>query len=156
MSSERASDPDARGSYATTIQVRFSDTDALGHVNNASYAAYAETARLDFFATFGVSVNSIILAHLAIEYRRQVMLGDPVSVTTRIRFLGNTSITLEQHVISRDQIAAEIRSVVVFFNYRTGTKQQVPPDLRARILSSPDLAATPPSADTVDQSDGYR
>jgi acyl-CoA thioester hydrolase len=156
VSSGRASDPDARGSYATSIQVRFSDTDALGHVNNASYAAYAETARLDFLARFGVSVNSIILAHLAIEYRRQIVLGDPVSVATRIRRLGNTSLTLEQHVISRDQIAAEIRSVVVFFNYCTGHKQQVPPDVRARILSTPDLAATAASADTVDQSDGYR
>jgi acyl-CoA thioester hydrolase len=151
-----ASDPDGRSSYTTEIQVRFSDTDALGHLNNASYAAYAETARLDFFARLGVSVNSIILAHLAIEYRRQIMLGDPVSVTTRIRSLGNTSITLEQDVVSRDQIAAEIRSVVVFFNYGAGDKRQVPPDLRARIVSSPDSAVTPTNSDEPDQSDGYR
>ena len=156
MSTGHASDPGVRGSYATEIQVRFSDTDALGHLNNTSYAAYAETARLDFFARLGVSVNSIILAHLAIQYRRQIMLGDPVSVTTRIRSLGNTSITLEQDVVSRDQIAAEIRSIVVFFNYGAGNKRQVPPDLRARIMSSPDFAVTHASSDEADQSDGYR
>ena len=106
------------GRFSTAIQVRFNDTDALGHVNNASYAEYAETARLSFFAQFGVHVSSIILAHLAIEYRRQVVLCDSVTILTRVVFLGNTSITLEQQVLADGRIAAEIRSVVVFFGRR--------------------------------------
>ena len=31
--------------YHTDIQVRFNDTDALGHVSNIAFALYAEQAR---------------------------------------------------------------------------------------------------------------
>ena len=156
MSSQQTADPSNPGAYATEIQVRFSDTDGLGHVNNGSYAEYAETARLDFFARFGVSVNSIILANLAIDYRRQILFGDPISVTTRVGFLGKSSIKLEQQVLSRGHIAAEIHSVVVFFNYEAGQKQEIPAGLRTCIVSSPDFAHTRASGDDADQSDGYR
>lgn len=155
MSSSQTADS-IKPAYATEIQVRFSDTDALGHVNNGSYATYGETARLDFFARFGVRVTSIILAHLAIEYKRQIMLGDPVSVTTRITSLGKTSITLEQQVVSRGHIAAEIRSVVVCFDYEAGQKREIPAEMRARIMSSPDFVVTRASREDADQSDGYR
>ena len=36
-------------SHNTNIQVRFVDTDALGHVNNSAFAHYAEDARIRFF-----------------------------------------------------------------------------------------------------------
>lgn len=152
----QVSDPDVRGYFSTEIQVRFSDTDALGHLNNASYAAYAETARLDFLAKFGIGVSSIILAQLAIEYKKQILLGDPVSVRTRAVFLGNTSLTLEQYIVSREQIAARIRSVVVFFDYAAGRKRAIPADFRARLMGSPDFALSGIDSYEADQSDGYR
>ena len=51
--------------HRTDIQVRFGDTDALGHVNNASFAAYAELARLDFFPS-----RSLILTLFFARQRR--------------------------------------------------------------------------------------
>ena len=33
----------------TTLQVRFNECDALGHVNNAVYYTYMETARTELF-----------------------------------------------------------------------------------------------------------
>jgi len=156
MSPQQAADPGRPAAHATEIQVRFSDSDGLGHVNNGSYAQYAETARLDFFAQFGVRVTSIILANLAIDYRRQIVFGDPVSVTTRVIYLGTTSIKLEQQVLSRGHVAAEIHSVVVFFSYGEGHKQEIPSELRARLENSADVAHTRAGRNDADQSDGYR
>jgi acyl-CoA thioester hydrolase len=39
--------PDFRFNYP--IEVRFSDTDAMGHVNNAVYLTYFEQARLAYW-----------------------------------------------------------------------------------------------------------
>jgi len=156
MSPPQTADPGNPAAHATEIQVRFSDTDGLGHVNNGSYAEYAETARLDFFSRFGVRVTSIILANLAIAYRRQIVFGDPVSVTTRVSYLGTTSIKLEQQVLSRGHVAAEIHSVIVFFSYGEGQKQEIPSELRARLESSPDVAHARAGGNDADQSDGYR
>ena len=156
MSVPQTADPAKPAVHATEIQVRFSDTDGLGHVNNGSYAEYAETARLDFFSRFGVRVTSIILANLAIAYRRQIVFGDPVSVTTRVSYLGTTSIKLEQQVLSHGHVAADIHSVVVFFSYGEGHKQEIPSELRARLESSADVAHTRAGGNDTDQSDGNR
>ena len=39
--------------HHTELQMRFSDTDALGHVNNIAFASYAETGRVDFLKRLG-------------------------------------------------------------------------------------------------------
>src|SRR4051794_32100532 len=80
--------------HRTDIQMRFGDTDALGHINNASFASYAELGRLDFLSKLGGSVRSLILASLYIDFRRQVNLGDRLYVESWVSKLGRTSVTL--------------------------------------------------------------
>jgi acyl-CoA thioester hydrolase len=103
--------------HTTAIQVRFSDTDALGHVNNTSYAAYAELARYDFFAAVGHEARSLILANLSIDFRAQVRMGAVVTVETTVTRLGTSSITLQHHILADGALAAETSSVVVTFDY---------------------------------------
>lgn len=106
-------------SHRTDIQVRFADTDAQGHLNNGSYAIYAETARLTFFRSLGKDVASLILARLAIDFRRQVKFGAKVSVDTWVERVGNTSVTLHHAMLADDEVAADVQSVVVRFDYAT-------------------------------------
>jgi acyl-CoA thioester hydrolase len=130
--------------HRTDIQVRFNDTDAMGHLNNTSYSAYAELARLDFFTQLGEQSRALILAHLAIDFRHQVRLGEAVHVRTWVERLGKSSITLRQEVIARtatgDVCAAEMRSVVVCFDYETDRPRDMPPAVRAAM--APYLAAS--------------
>lgn len=44
--------------HPTDIQVRFSDTDAQGHLNNTAYAVYAELARADLLGACALRVPS--------------------------------------------------------------------------------------------------
>lgn len=39
------------------VNVRFSETDALGHINNTSYFIYLEEARMKFFEALGLATN---------------------------------------------------------------------------------------------------
>jgi len=112
------------------IQMRFGDTDALGHVNNASFASYAEVARLDFLRLFGKSVRSLILASLHIDFRRQVKFDESVHVETYVQRLGTTSITLVQTVFAGDERAADVRSTVVYFDYANGKSRELTPEMR--------------------------
>ncbi len=119
--------------HRTAIQMRFSDTDALGHINNGSFAIYAETARLALVRELGDAFQSLILAHLSIDFRRQVMFGEPVEVDTEVVKLGTTSITMRQVVRAAGEPAAEVQSVVVLFDYATQRPQPLSPDARARL-----------------------
>lgn len=113
------------------IQVRFNDTDALGHLNNTAYATYAELARVHFVEALGIVTRNVILAHLALDFKRQVHFGDRVQVTTGVEKLGRTSITLKQQILANGELAALVRSVVVHFDYQQNRPLPLPEAMRA-------------------------
>ncbi|MGK2850292.1 MAG: acyl-CoA thioesterase [Candidatus Limnocylindrales bacterium] len=65
--------------HRVTNDVRFADTDAMGHVNNAVYLTYCETARIRYWtdvtgepvAARHHGAESLILAEARITYRAQ-------------------------------------------------------------------------------------
>jgi len=106
-----------RRRHRTAIQMRFSDTDALGHLNNGSYAIYAEIARIEFLGILGETRRSMILAHLELDFRRQVRWGESVEVETWVERIGNTSVTLRHVLWTAKACASDVRAVVVHFDY---------------------------------------
>ena len=119
--------------HRTEIQVRFNDTDALGHLNNTAYALYAEQGRVDFLDRFRSKGVYLILAHISLDFLRQVRFRDAVYVLTRVAKLGRTSITLEQEIYGNDALAARSCSVVVLFDYDAQKPVPVPGVVRAQL-----------------------
>jgi acyl-CoA thioester hydrolase len=116
--------------HRTDIQVRFGDTDALGHLNNTAFAAYAEHARLSLFRSLEATAQGFILAHLSIDFLKQVGFDDRVYVLTAVERLGNTSMRLRQEIFASDELAAKARSVVVVFDYASQKPAPIPDPLR--------------------------
>ena len=123
--------------FETGVEVRFSDLDPMGHVNNAVYATYCEQARVAFFArVFGVEEASgfeFILARLEIDYRRPVLMGDPLRVALRISAVGASSFAFEYRLTVHGERVAEARSVQVFFDYTRHTKVAIPGPFREKL-----------------------
>lgn len=117
--------------HRTDIQVRFNDTDALGHINNTSYALYAELSRIQFLHDVGAQVTSLILAHLSLDFRKQVKFGEEVFINTWVEKLGSSSVTLAQEVMSEGDVVAQIKSVVVHFDYEAQKAKPIPDEVRA-------------------------
>lgn len=120
--------------HETEIQVRFSDTDALGHVNNASFAQYSEIGRLAFGSDTGQQVTSLILARLAIDFRAQINLGDKVIIRTWVERIGRSSITMKQTIMAGDRIAADVGCVIVYFDYETNRPRELTTELKTPML----------------------
>lgn len=123
------------GAHRTPVQMRFADTDALGHVNNGSFVLYAETARLQFLGDLGTQVGSLILAHLAIDFRRQVLFGVPLVVESWVERIGTSSVTILHAIRAGDAVAAEVRSVVVSFDYAAQRASPWPAAMRAALAA---------------------
>lgn len=119
--------------HRTELQMRFSDTDALGHVNNVAYTAYAETGRVDFLRRLGRSMSSLILASVTIDYRRQVTFGESIAIDTWVEALGRSSITLGQTIVAAGERAADVRSVVVHFDYASNRPVELTAAIRAEL-----------------------
>jgi len=117
------------------LQLRFGDTDALGHVNNAVYASYAELGRIDYIRRVGLPPTGSILARLAMDFRRQVKLGERCHITTEMARVGTTSVTMRQVMYAGDEVACEYEAVVVWFDYATNRPVPIPPEQRALMES---------------------
>lgn len=115
----------------TPLQLRYGDTDALGHVNNAVFASFAEVGRIAFVKEVNLPIANFILARIAMDFRRQVYLLDDVTMTTEISHVGNSSITFTQVVYANGEVAAEIEAVAVWFDFETQRPTRVPNEVRA-------------------------
>lgn len=103
-------------SAVVSISTRWSDFDALGHVNNAVYLTYGEVGRDQMFREIiGDAFLDLVIAHLEIDFRREIALGvEEVTVTSRLVSLGRTSVrTEEQILLPGGDVAATITTVVV-------------------------------------------
>jgi acyl-CoA thioester hydrolase len=112
------------------VQVRFADTDAMGHVNNAAYLTFVEAARIDWWAAVAgepilrepARAEGLILAEASVAFRAPVFFGDRVVVETRATGIGRTSLALEHRVTAqRDgepcRLVATCQSVIVRYDY---------------------------------------
>jgi acyl-CoA thioester hydrolase len=125
---------DLPGDFAHTVEidVRFADTDAMGHVNNAKYLTYCEMARIRYWtdvtgepiAPGHEGAESLILAEARITYRAPVFHGERVTVETRATRLGRSSFILEHRLTARlpgeaPRLVATSESVMVRYDYAT-------------------------------------
>ena len=114
------------------VEVRLSDTDAMGHVNNAKYLTYCEIARTRYWtditgepiALGTEGAESLILAEARITYRAPAFHGEVVTVETRATRIGRSSFTLEHRLLAcvpgeTPRLVAISESILVRYDYAT-------------------------------------
>jgi acyl-CoA thioester hydrolase len=133
--------------YQHSMEVRFGDTDALGHINNATYLSYFEAARAGYYeALMGTPFNTgqdaarftFLIAEASVHYRSPGFFGDRVVVDCRIPWAGRSSFGLEYRVRSEGspslgpRLLADGETVQVMFDLRAERVTRLPADLRER------------------------
>ena len=124
------------------IPVAWGDMDAMGHVNNAVYFRYFETARLECFAGLGLTsfeeTGGIgpILHSASCRYRIPLTHPDTVTVGVQVGDVGPDRFEMRYRVVSHRHgaVAADGESVIVTFDYAAGRKAEVSEKLRERLL----------------------
>jgi acyl-CoA thioester hydrolase len=118
--------------HRVQIDVRFADTDAMGHVNNAVYLTYCEIARIRYWTDVTAEpialgtegAESLILAEARITYRAPAFHGERVTVETRASRIGRTSFTLEHRLTAcvpggDPRLVAVSESILIRYDYAT-------------------------------------
>lgn len=124
--------------HRTSVQVRFRDIDAFGHVNNSVVSSYVEQARVTYLGDV-LGLNPIgpedrmplILAMIRIDYRAPIFLEDRVDIGSRVDWLGTTSIGMSHELRAGDgRTLAQSSSVLVTYDYAQARPMPVPDDWR--------------------------
>ena len=116
--------------FATTVEVRWRDLDAMNHVNNAVYFTYLEQARVHYLRELGLipempSGVGFILAEARCQYTSPLTLGERVTVRIRVSDLGRSSFVFTYRMEGQDgRLVAEARSTQVCYDY--GKERSIP------------------------------
>ena len=110
--------------FHVNIQTRWRDLDAFGHVNNAVFATYIETARGTLFKRWSLPFDgtgkSLIVASMTINYLKQLKHPSNIIVGLKINKVGNTSFNIESYIFNEKDIENPIATsnvVIVCFDF---------------------------------------
>jgi acyl-CoA thioester hydrolase len=122
--------------FEHSVDVRWRDVDALGHVNHAVFLTYFEEGRDAFFKqTFGGEPDYVV-ARLEVDLRAEVRYPERrVRVRLAVERLGTTSLTTRETILTpSNEIAAEARVVTVRWDRRARKPVPFSESERARLV----------------------
>jgi acyl-CoA thioester hydrolase len=124
--------------FKQTIIPRFSETDALGHINNTVLPVWFESARIDVFKVFDEDLNlqawKLIIANLNVDFKKQIYYGQDVEIQTYIEKIGNSSFVIYQEAHQNGEIAAVGRCTMVHFDYDLQQAAPLPDAIRDKLV----------------------
>jgi acyl-CoA thioester hydrolase len=123
------------------VTVRWGDMDSMGHVNNAKYFTYCESARMSYFAAIGMydhregDKHGPALAAAHLNFRAQVRYPADLDVLTRVSEIGRSSFRMEYEIVQRDsrERVADGHGIIVWVDYATGRSTPMPESLKQAI-----------------------
>ena len=125
----------------THIRPRFCETDALGHINNTAVPVWFEEGRLDIFQLFNPSLRvsdwNVILRKFEIDFVAQIQPVHPVTVTSGIGAIGNSSFRVIQIARQNDAVVATGDTVMVHFDFDAQRPAPLPQRIRGILEQHP-------------------
>lgn len=130
--------------YDTHINVRFGETDAMGHVNNVSYYIYFEQARVEFLKNLGYTIGqsssdlNFVVVHTSCDYIKQAYFDQRLVITTSVSKIGTKSFTLNYDVkdAKTDSLIAKGTSVAVIMDEKSEGAAEIPDYFRESLQSA--------------------
>jgi acyl-CoA thioester hydrolase len=127
--------------FQLDIDVIFRDIDAMGHVNNAVYFTFMETARTTFFINRLQLADPkdlpVIVAEATCTYLAPLRLGESLRIQLGVSRIGNRSFDLSYRMTAGDDnLVARAKTVMVTYDYEQRAAIPIPAQLKTLLDAS--------------------
>ncbi len=130
-------------SFSYNFRIRYSEVDAQKIVYNSHYLTFLDISIFEFFDAIGFNQEKYIketnnefhTVRAVVEYKAPATLGDTIEVLTRIKKIGNSSITFQQEIYLHESDKLLATGEIVWVN--TNQEEMVPttvPDYLRQLL----------------------
>ena len=114
--------------FYVPINIRFSETDMFGHMNNVSPFIYFEEARIAYmshiqmFDEFTENATEVpVVADLQCDYFKQVYFGDELKLYVKAAHIGNSSVDIHYMGLNqKGEIVLTGRGRIVQISVKSG------------------------------------
>lgn len=105
--------------FNMSLEVRWGDMDAMGHVNNTCYFRYCEQARMEWFGSLDLSVSNapdsqIVIINAFCEFLAPVVYPCSLDVQMSASDIGNSSFM--SHYVIREKVGEASGEGCIFSN----------------------------------------
>ena len=120
--------------HSLPVQIRFSDVDQFGHMNNSVYFSLYDLAKTTYLRDVmgGEELNgqdvAMVVANVNANFYAPVFFNDDLVIQTTTVHLGHKSFTLFQRAVNlaKQEVKCECRTVMVGYNMRTMQAELIP------------------------------
>ncbi|ASK63034.1 hypothetical protein CFK37_13205 [Virgibacillus phasianinus] len=130
-------------SFSVPINIRFSETDMFGHVNNVSPFIYFEEARIEFLKSAGLFGDSSsgdgipVAADMQCDYHHQMYFNDKLELHVKVNYIGTTSIDVHYMGINQDNLLCLTgRGRLVYVNPSTGKPIRISEEMKNNLMAN--------------------
>ena len=117
----------------TPVQIRYTDYDMQGHINNSIYFNFFDTAKMDYFKKVrGNNMHwedvTVVIANMNIDFYSPTRYFENVAVETQTTRLGDKSLTLVHRLVNTDdhQVKCVCSTVMVYLDPKTQQPATIP------------------------------
>ncbi|MEF3253971.1 MAG: acyl-CoA thioesterase [Deferribacterales bacterium] len=127
--------------YSGEVTVRYSDLDAYGHVNHATFFTYLETVRTEIFLNeFNQLLQNnifLIIVNAECNYKYPIKLGDKVIVDIKTEEIKKTSFTLSYIMHNGNgKIYADAKTTLVCYDNNKNKPTEIPQIIKEKLVSN--------------------
>lgn len=123
--------------FSFSISPRFSETDALGHVNNTVLPVWFEQAREPVFRFFTPDLDHkkwrLIIAKIEVDFLGEIFYGEDIEIKTFLLKVGSSSMTIGQEAWQGGVKKARGKSVMIHFDYKNKQSVPIPDAIREQL-----------------------
>lgn len=118
-------------------QLRFSDVDQFGHVNNSVYFALYDLAKTTYVNdVFGRTTDwhrwAMVVANINANFLLPIYFNEQINIETATVELGHKSFTLLQRAVKADtgEVKCECRTVMVMYDLQAQQPMLIPEEYK--------------------------
>ena len=124
--------------FSIDLPVQFRDIDVMGHVNNATYLQYMETARVELARSLGQvregSRPGFIIASARVEFKKPIRDEPRITVSVWVSRIGDRSWDLDYSVLGPRGVQYAVgRTTQVAYNYKARSTVRISGKLKREL-----------------------
>ena len=128
-----------------SYRVGVADINYGGHVANSAVLNFFQDARIAYFAALGpyseidLGGCGIIMPEAHVYFRKEMFLGDEISIGVKSKNLKRSSWVMEYRVERDGELTAEGETPLICFNYEARKPCRMPVDFRTVLMTFEEL-----------------
>jgi len=103
------------------IQIRMTDLDPFGHVNNGVFFSYYDIGRFHYLTLINENIHwdvlDKVIVRIECDFLESIHFTDDISVETKIVEIGNKSIRMAQRIVDNHTGAVKSKCIAIISGY---------------------------------------